>query len=128
MAETERRRASKLPTDVARAIAAAEDKKAEDVVLLDLRATGGFADFFLICSGTNPRQIHAIADAITESLAVEGGRPAHVEGYQGSEWVLLDYFDFIVHIFSPATRQFYSLERLWGNAERVKLPAGSSRA
>jgi len=127
MAETERRSASKLPEEVANAIAAAEDKKAEDIALLDLRSAGGFADFFLICSGINARQIRAIADAITETLAAEGSRPAHVEGYEGSEWVLLDYFDFIVHIFSPATRQFYSLERLWGNAERVKLPAGSSR-
>jgi ribosome-associated protein len=104
------------------AIAAAEDKKADDLVLLDLRKAGGFADYFLICSGANPRQIRAIADAVIEAVASKDGKPAHVEGYERSEWVLLDYFDFIVHIFAPETRRFYSLERLWGNAERMEIP------
>jgi ribosome-associated protein len=124
MAKTEKRRKpSRIPSEIQRAIAAAEDKKADDVVLLDLRKATGFADYFLICSGGNPRQIRAIADAIMEALAADGARPAHVEGYQRSEWILLDYFDFIVHIFGPETRLFYSLERLWGNAERVEIPA-----
>ena len=123
MAETERRKGPAVPDEVARAIAAAADKKADDVVLLDLRKTGGFADFFLICSGANPRHIHAIADAIMEALERDGSRPPHLEGYERSEWILVDYFDFVVHVFLPATRQFYSLERLWGNAERVKLAA-----
>jgi ribosome-associated protein len=121
MADSEPRKESALPQEVLRAVAAVNDKKAEDVVLLDLRSTGGFADFFLICSGANPRQLHAIADSIMEALAAEGSRPAHLEGYERSEWILLDYFDFIVHIFLPSTRQFYGLERLWGNAERVEL-------
>ncbi len=114
-----RRRAPRLPTQVLRAVQAAEDKKAVDLVVLDLRKAGGFTDFFVICSGTNSRQIRAIADGIEEALAAEGEKPAHVEGYDRSEWVLLDYFDFIVHVFSPETRAFYGLERLWGNAEMV---------
>jgi ribosome-associated protein len=123
MAKTEKRRnPSRIPSEIQRAIAAADDKKADDVVLLDLRKAAGFADYFLICSGGNPRQIRAIADAIMEALAAGGARPAHVEGYQRSEWVLLDYFDFVVHIFSRETRLFYSLERLWGNAERMEIP------
>ena len=123
MAKTEKRRSpQRLPKEVTRAVAAAEDKKAVDVALLDLRKAAGFADYFLICSGTNPRQIRAIADGIMEALAIAGSKPAHVEGYERSEWILLDYFDFIVHIFATETRLFYGLERLWGNAERVESP------
>jgi ribosome-associated protein len=110
----------RLPKQIERAIAAAEDKKAEDVVVLDLRKAAGFTDFFVLCSGTNPRQIRAIADSVIDALAAEGAKPAHLEGYDRSEWVLIDYFDFIVHIFAPETRMFYGLERLWGNAERVE--------
>jgi len=122
MVKTEKRqKARRLPREVTDAIAAAEDKKAVDITLLDLRKAAGFADYFLICSGTNARQIRAIADAIMEALASAGSKPAHVEGYDRSEWILLDYFDFIVHIFAPEPRVFYGLERLWGNAERVEL-------
>jgi ribosome-associated protein len=122
MAKNEKR-SQRIPNDLSRAIAAAEDKKAVDLVLLDLRKAAGFADYFLICSGANPRQIRAIADAIIEGVASDGAKPSHVEGYERSEWILLDYFDFIVHVFALETRQFYGLERLWGNAERVPLPA-----
>jgi ribosome-associated protein len=115
--ETKRKPAPRLPKDVQIAIGAAEDKKAVDLHVLDLRKAGGFTDFFVICSGTNPRQIRAIADGIIEALAATGVKPAHVEGYDRSEWVLIDYFDFIVHVFAPETRIFYGLERLWGNAE-----------
>ena len=122
MAKTERtRKGAALPTQLLSAVAAAEGRKAEDLVVLDLRTAAGFTDFFLICSGTNPRQIRAIADAVMESLAEAGGKPAHVEGYERSEWILIDYFDFIVHIFAPETRVFYGLERLWGSAERVPI-------
>ena len=106
------------------ALRAAEDKKATDLVVLDLRKAAGFTDFFVICAGSNPRQIRAIADSVMAALADEGVKPAHVEGYDRSEWVLLDYFDFIVHVFMPETRLFYGLERLWGNAERIEIPAG----
>ena len=81
----------------------------------------GFTDFFVIASGHNTRQVRAIADAVMESLAASGVKPAYVEGYERSEWILLDYFDFIVHVFGPETRVFYDLERLWGNAERIEL-------
>jgi ribosome-associated protein len=118
-----RKKATRLPAQIDRAIDAAEDKKAADLVLLDLRKAAGFTDFFLIASGGNPRQVRAIADAVMEGLAEEGVKPAHVEGYDRSEWILLDYFDFIVHVFAPETRAFYGLERLWGNAERVEVQA-----
>jgi ribosome-associated protein len=116
-----RKKTTRLPVQVERAIAAAEDKKATDLVVLDLRKAAGFTDFFLIATGGNPRQIRAIADSIVESLAAEGAKPAHLEGYDRSEWILLDYFDFIVHIFATETRLFYGLERLWGNADRVDI-------
>src|SRR5437588_11589006 len=125
MAKTdERKKLTRLPAQIDRAITAAEDKKALDLIVLDLRKAAGFTDFFLICSGTNPRQIRAIADSVIEALAADGVKPAHVEGYDRSEWVLLDYFDFIVHIFATETRLFYGLERLWGNADHIEIPTG----
>jgi ribosome-associated protein len=121
MAKAEKRRKpSRLPKQIETAIDAAEDKKALDLAILDLRKAGGFTDYFVICSGGNPRQIRAIADGVLDALAAEGVKPAHVEGYDRSEWVLLDYFDFVVHVFARETRVFYGLERLWGNAERVQ--------
>ena len=121
MAKTElkRKTAPRLPKGVALAVRAVRDKKAVDVVLLDLRKTGGFTDYFIICTGLNARQINAIADGVQDSLREElGERPALVEGVQKSEWILLDYFSFVVHVFSKDCRAFYSLERLWGNAVR----------
>ncbi len=124
MAKTDKiRRSSRLPQEVEWTIAAAGDKKATDLVVLDLRKAAGFTDYFVICSGQNARQIRAIADAVIDTLAAHGVKPAHVEGYDRSDWVLVDCFDFIVHIFAPETRLFYGLERLWGNADRVDLPA-----
>ena len=121
MAKTEKhRKLERFPKQLDAAIRAAFDKKGVDLVVLDLRKAAGFTDYFLICSGSNPRQIRAIADAVIDALAVQGGAKPHLEGY-GSEWVLLDYFDFIVHIFAPDTRLFYDLERLWGNAERIDV-------
>src|SRR5262245_49742755 len=124
MVKTEKRRkAIRLPAQIDRAVRAAEDKKALDLVVLDLRKAAGFTDFFVICSGTNVRQVRAIADGVMDALAEDGVKPAHLEGYDRSEWVLIDYFDFIVHVFSPDTRLFYGLERLWGSAERIEVPA-----
>jgi ribosome-associated protein len=111
----------RLPKAVSTAIQAAHDKKAVDVVLLDLRKADGFTDFFIICTGGNPRQITAIADAVRESLRELGERPTVSEGANRSEWVLLDYFNFVVHIFSRDCRSFYDLERLWGNAKRYEV-------
>jgi ribosome-associated protein len=122
-----RHKTTRPPGQIERAIRAAEDKKAEGLVVLDLRKAAGFTDFFVICSGGNPRQVRAIADAVTEALAAEGAEPAHVEGYDRSEWILLDYFDFVVHVFAPDTRAFYGLERLWGNAEHVDMSVPESR-
>jgi ribosome-associated protein len=100
-------------------VRAALDKKAEDVVVLDLRNAGGFTDYFVICTGANARQINAIADAVRETLKRDlGERPALAEGVEKSEWILLDYFNFVVHVFSRDCRSFYGLERLWGNAQR----------
>jgi ribosome-associated protein len=123
MAKTEKRKkTTRLPKQLTLAIRAADDKQASDIVVLDLEKAAGFTDFFLICSGSNAKQVRAIADAVTEALADQGAKPAYAEGYDRSEWVLLDYFDFVVHVFAPETRMFYDLERLWGNAERVTLP------
>lgn len=116
-----RRKSSALSHQVTVAIDAASDKQAHDLVVLDLRQAAGFTDFFVVCSGGNSRQIRAIADGVIDTLAARGVKPAHVEGYDRSEWVLLDYFDFVVHIFAPETRMFYGLERLWGNAERIAV-------
>jgi ribosome-associated protein len=119
---TARARKPRFSTELQVAIGAARDKKATDLVLLDLRKTGAFTDYFLICTGANPRQVHAIADAIEMALKAKSVRPSHTEGYQRAEWILMDYFDFIVHIFAPPARSFYGLERLWGNAARIELP------
>ncbi|TAK15221.1 MAG: ribosome silencing factor [Acidobacteria bacterium] len=105
------------------AVQAALDKKAEKLELLDLRDGLAFTDFFIICTGNNIRQVQAIADGIQEALRDHGVRPALVEGYQRAEWILLDYFDFIVHVFTPGTRDFYALDRLWGDARRIEVPA-----
>jgi ribosome-associated protein len=115
--------ASPLPRELTIAITAALEKKAADLLVLDLRKASAFTDFFMICTAANARQIDAIADAVQTALGRDGAKPALVEGRGRSEWVLIDYFDFIVHIFTPATREFYGLERLWGDAERVEVSA-----
>ena len=115
-------RSPRLPKAVSGAVRAALDKKAADVVVLDLRKAGGFTDYFVICTGASTRQITAIADAVRETLKKEyDERPALAEGVDKSEWILLDYFNFVVHIFSRDCRAFYGLERLWGNAERHEI-------
>ena len=121
MAKVEKRsKATRLPRQVETAVTAAEDKKALDLIVLDLRKADGFTDYFVLASGSNARQVRAIADGIMAALASDGVKPAHVEGYDRSEWILIDYFDFIIHVFAPETRQFYGLERLWGIAERIE--------
>jgi ribosome-associated protein len=116
---TAKRAAPKLPKAVNTAVEAARDKKAENIIVLDLRNAGGFTDYFVICTGNNARQITAIADSVRETLKKElDERPALTEGVDRSEWILLDYFNFVVHVFSRECRAFYGLERLWGNAER----------
>ncbi len=127
MAKTERRRSTtrdgkkRLTGEVAKAVKAALDKKAMDVVVLDLRGSPAFTDHFILCSGQTTRQVKAIADGIEEALRAVKVKPAHIEGYERAEWVLLDFFTFVVHVFTPQTRLFYSLERLWGEAERIDV-------
>jgi ribosome-associated protein len=124
MAKAERKpkaQKKKLPTEVSKAVRAALDKKAADVVVLDLRNTSAFTDFFILCSGNSQRQVKAIADSVEETLRAAKVRPAHVEGYDRADWVLMDFFTFIVHVFTPQTRAFYALERLWGDAEKIEV-------
>lgn len=101
------------------AVAAAEDRKAADVKVLDLDSVSDFTEYFLICSGSNERQVQAIADGILEQLRKIGQRPLHVEGEREGSWMLLDYGSLIVHIFHEETRAFYALERLWSDANDV---------
>jgi ribosome-associated protein len=111
-----------LKSQVLEAIGACEDKKAEAITILELdKAAGAFTDYFLVCSGANPRQVQTIADEVELRLKKQVGLYAsHVEGYKQAEWVLLDYLDFVVHIFSENARKFYDLERLWKTAKRLQ--------
>jgi ribosome-associated protein len=105
---------------VAQTVKAIEGKKGEDVVILEMdKSSGAFTDYFVVCSGTNPRQIQAIADDVQKNMAEAGQRPNSVEGYNQAEWVLLDYVDFVLHIFSERARKFYDLERLWKSARKL---------
>ena len=105
---------------VAEALAACEEKKAENAAILELeKGSGAFTDYFLICSGSNPRQIQAISDEVEQRLSRSGLHPVHVEGYHQADWVLLDYIDFVVHVFSSKARDFYNLERLWKSAKHL---------
>src|SRR5207253_10109251 len=106
---------------IQRALRAAAEKKAFDSVVLDLRSVATFTDFFVITSGTNKRQMQAITDEIVEQLKRNGTRAARVEGYQTAEWILIDYGDFIVHVFDEKSRRFYDLERLWREAKRFDI-------
>ena len=101
------------------AVAAAEDRKAMDLKVLHLQQVSDFTDYFLICSGSNERQVQAIADGVEERLRTIKVRPLHIEGYNRAQWVLLDYGDLVVHVFLEEPRRYYALERLWGDAPDV---------
>src|SRR5438477_6238156 len=110
-----------LKKQVTQAINACQEKKAQDLTILELeKGTGAFTDYFVVCNGTNPRQIQAIADEVELRLKKAGFPPTHVEGYRQAEWVLLDYVDFVVHVFSEKARKYYDLERLWKSAKRLE--------
>jgi len=114
---------TELDPDVQLAIRCASDKKAFDMIALDLRGIASFTEFFIIVSGANQRQVQAIADEINEQLKkLLSTRPVRVEGYASGEWVLVDYGDFIVHIFNNEAREFYDLARLWRDARKVEIP------
>jgi ribosome-associated protein len=116
------------PTDLSdfddrirRTLLAAWEKKALDLTVLDLREIASFTDFFVIATGTNKRQVQAISDEVVEQLKRSGTRAARVEGYQTAEWILVDYGDFVVHVFDDKARRFYDLERLWRESKRVDV-------
>jgi ribosome-associated protein len=112
---------SELKNQVTAAIQACLEKKAEELTILEMeKGSGAFTDYFVLCSGTNPRQIQAIADEVELRLKSAGLRPTHVEGYNQAEWILVDYVDFVVHVFSEKARKFYDLERLWKTAKRLE--------
>ncbi|MEO7539663.1 MAG: ribosome silencing factor [Pyrinomonadaceae bacterium] len=116
---------TELDPEVQLAIRCASDKKAFDLVVLDLRGIASFTEFFIIASGANQRQVQAIADEINEQVKKQlSTRPVRVEGYNTAEWLLLDYGDFVVHIFNGEAREFYDLARLWRDARRVELREG----
>jgi ribosome-associated protein len=112
-----------LQPEIRWAVEAAQDKQAVDITVLKLSGASTFAEYFMLCSGSSQPQIRAIAEAIEERLERHGRRLSHREGKPGAEWVLLDYGDFIVHVFSERARQYYDLERLWRTAERMDFPA-----
>jgi ribosome-associated protein len=116
-----------LPEDVRLAVSAACEKKAEDSVLIDVRPFVSFTNFFLICSGNSERQVQVIADHIEATLKKIKTRAYSIEGYRSANWVLMDYADFIVHIFKPEPRAFYNLEGLWHDGVRVEIPENMNR-
>ena len=101
------------------AVNAADNKKAHDLVALDISGIATFTDYFLFCTGDSSRQMQAIADEIEKRLKEHGVRPSHVEGYQNSEWILMDYVDLVIHIFSKNARVYYDLERLWRDGKKI---------
>src|ERR1700745_1801638 len=112
---------SELKKQVTAAIQACLEKKAEELSILEMeKGSGAFTDYFVLCSGTNPRQVQAIADEVELQLKKTGLRPTHVEGYNQAEWALIDYVDFLVHFFAEKARKFYDLERLWKSATRLE--------
>lgn len=113
---------NELKSQVALVVRACQEKKAENISVLRLdEQASGFTDYFILCSASNPRQVQAIADEVDKSLSAIGIEPKHTEGYTQAEWLLMDYVDFVVHIFSESARKFYDLERLWKTATRVEL-------
>jgi ribosome-associated protein len=116
-----RMKKNELKKQVEAAIQACLEKKAQELSILEMeKGSGAFTDYFVLCSGTNPRQVQAIADEVELRLKATGLRPTHIEGYNQAEWILVDYVDFVVHVFSEKARKFYDLERLWKSAKRLE--------
>ncbi len=110
-----------LDPELKSAVFAAQEKKAADILVLDLRGLASFTDYFLIVTGNSHRQIKSIADAVERSLRSMKRRPSHVESFPRGEWILMDYMDFVVHVFTPTSREYYDLERLWGDAQKLAV-------
>ncbi len=111
---------SELKKQVSAAIQACHEKKAEELTILEMEKGSALTDYFVLCSGTNPRQVQAIVDEVELRLKKAGVRPNNIEGYTNAEWVLMDYVDFVVHVLSEKARKFYDLERLWKSAKRLE--------
>ncbi len=111
-----------VPAALARAIDLAKDRKGRDMLLLDLRGISNATDYFLLVTGTSDTHVKAVADHILEELREDGVKPMHIEGVRTGRWVLMDYIDFVIHVFHPAAREFYQLERLWGDAPSHAFP------
>ncbi|MGH7474825.1 MAG: ribosome silencing factor [Longimicrobiales bacterium] len=112
-----------LPAEIARAAQLAQDRKARDLLIMDLRGVSNATDYFVIASGTSDLHVRSIAENVIEQLREQGVRPDHVEGLRAGRWVLIDYVDFVVHVFHPAARDFYQLEHLWGDAPAYTIEA-----
>lgn len=118
--KTDLKKKNELKSQVTAALAACEDKKAEQITVLEMdQNSGAFTDYFLICNGTNSRQVQAISDEVELRLKRAGLYPNNIEGHRQGEWVLIDYVDFVVHIFSESARKYYDLERLWKSAKKI---------
>ena len=115
---------NEVPAEITRAVELALERKASGTVVLDLRGISTATDYFVIATGTSDVQVKAIAEHVRDELKKESVRPEHVEGLRGGRWVLMDYVDFVVHVFHPQAREFYQLERLWGDAPRWDVPVG----
>src|SRR5436309_11680556 len=116
------RMSAQTRSQVASAVQACEEKKGEEISILEMdKNSSAFTDYFVICTGRNPRQIQAIADEVELRLKKDGVRANQVEGYNQADWVLIDYVDFVVHVFSEASRKFYDLERLWKSAKKLTV-------
>jgi ribosome-associated protein len=100
---------------------AAREKKASDILVLELKGLTPITDYFLICSGVTTRQVKAVAEAVKEKLSKETIYPSHIEGLPDSHWILMDYGDLVVHVFDEDTRHYYELEKLWGDAQKIEI-------
>lgn len=123
MSENQTRPAVTMPPVLERATALAADRKALDMLIMDLRGISNATDYFFVASGTSDMHVRSIAEHVIDELKKEGHRPSHVEGLRSGRWVLIDYIDFVIHVFHPAAREFYQLERLWGDAPTLALEA-----
>ncbi|HEY0810984.1 MAG TPA: ribosome silencing factor [Longimicrobiales bacterium] len=117
------RKETRLPPDLTRAIELAVDRKGQEMVLLDLRGVSNSTDYFLLINGTSDTHVRAIADHIIDELRKEGMKADHIEGLRTGRWVLIDFIDFVIHVFHPTAREFYQLERLWGDAPAISIEA-----
>jgi ribosome-associated protein len=114
---------TRLPPDLKRALELAVDRKGQEMMLLDLRGVSNSTDYFLLVNGTSDTHVRAIADHIIDELRKEGMKADHIEGLRTGRWVLIDFIDFVIHVFHPTAREFYQLERLWGDAPAIPIEA-----